>query len=221
MFKRFLLVFIALAGLGAALVSQRPAAYAVRRSSEVRAPVEFVFAQVAELRAWERWSPWEHLDPALVRSYDGPLRGVGAGATWSGNGQVGSGSMRIRELEEGRRVTLDVVTTRPSAARSESELGFAATDQGTRVTWEIRGEHDFLGKVFALTMDLDALLGDELDKGLAQLGAVAEAAARDAAQEAAEEAARAEARRVMELAESDAAAMPADPERDVDAGAAP
>jgi uncharacterized protein YndB with AHSA1/START domain len=209
MFKKFLLVFLVLGGLAAALVSQRPADFSVRRSAEVRAPVEFVFAQVAELRAWERWSPWEDLDPAIRHTYDGPLRGVGARSTWAGNGQVGAGAMRIVDLDEGRRLILDVTITQPMPSQMRSELTFAPAAEATRVTWELSGQHDFLGKAFALTMDIDELLGDDLDKGLTQLATVAEGAARTAAQELAEAAAR----RIIEaneLAEADAAVPEAD-----------
>ena len=42
-------------------------------------------------------------------------------------------------------------------------------------TWSMAGNHNFLGKAFGLFMNMDKMLGSDLEKGLAQLKTVAEA----------------------------------------------
>ncbi|EPX63919.1 hypothetical protein D187_005052 [Cystobacter fuscus DSM 2262] len=41
-------------------------------------------------------------------------------------------------------------------------------------TWSMAGNHNFLGKAFGLFMNMDKMLGSDLEKGLAQLKTVAE-----------------------------------------------
>jgi len=68
------------------------------------------------------------------------------------------------------------------------------------VTWSMDGNHNFIGKAFGMFMDMDKMLGNDIEKGLAQLKTVTEgkqveitagaAAHPDAAKVAAEEAAK-------------------------------
>ena len=52
--------------------------YTVSRSLVVDAPPERVHVQLADFRRWAAWSPWEDVDPALERHYEGAESGVGA-----------------------------------------------------------------------------------------------------------------------------------------------
>lgn len=70
-------------------------AFSNSRSIHVAAPPAAVRALVDDLRAWQRWSPWEGLDPQLERTYNGPERGVGARYAWRGNKKAGTGSMEV------------------------------------------------------------------------------------------------------------------------------
>ena len=66
----------------------------------------------------------------------------------------------------------------------------------TFVTWSMDGNHNFIGKAFGMFMDMDKMLGADIEKGLVQLKTVAEgkqvaipaaAAAQDDADKAAAE----------------------------------
>jgi hypothetical protein len=46
------------------------------------------------------------------------------------------------------------------------------------VTWSLAGRHDFVGKAVGLVMSMDRMVGRDFEVGLAELGAVAAAAAR-------------------------------------------
>ena len=43
-----------------------PSGFEVKRSIRVQAPLDITFAQVNDLRNWERWSPWTGADPTLT-----------------------------------------------------------------------------------------------------------------------------------------------------------
>ena len=66
------------------------ATFTVSRSAPVAAPTETVRPLVADLRAWQRWSPWEALDADLKRTYSGSDSGVGARYAWAGNRKAGN-----------------------------------------------------------------------------------------------------------------------------------
>ena len=57
-----------------------PAEANVRRSVEIAAPPEKVFAIVGDLNRLPEYSPWAELDPDTKYNYEGPATGVGNSA---------------------------------------------------------------------------------------------------------------------------------------------
>jgi len=110
-----LLVPIALLGVVAvvALVLTRPDRFHVERSATIDAPSATIFPYINDFHRWPAWSPWEKIDPQLQRSYDGPSSGVGAGYQWTGNSQIGEGSMKIIESTPDRRVGIALEFLKP------------------------------------------------------------------------------------------------------------
>jgi hypothetical protein len=53
-------------------------------------------------------------------------------------------------------------------------LTLTDTPTGSVVTWSMDGNHNFIGKAAGLFMDMDRMLGTDIEKGLAQLKTVAE-----------------------------------------------
>src|SRR5881296_2353488 len=77
------------------IVALQPSEFRIVRSATIAGPPPAVFAQVNDLHKWEAWSPWEKIDPALKRTFEGPSAGAGAIYRWVGNNKVGEGSMTI------------------------------------------------------------------------------------------------------------------------------
>src|SRR5262245_27862480 len=89
-------VLLALAiGVILILAATKPNSFSVRRTTDVNAPAEKIFAVISDFHQWRGWSPWENKDPGMKRTYDGPERGKGAVYAWDGNKNVGSGRMEI------------------------------------------------------------------------------------------------------------------------------
>src|SRR5687768_1123684 len=61
------------------------------------AAIVVIFLIVVDFQSWRAWSPWEKVDPALKRSYDGPQAGPGAVYAWQGNKDFGEGRTTITE----------------------------------------------------------------------------------------------------------------------------
>lgn len=152
--------------------------FAISRSRVIAAPVETIFALVDDFHRWTAWSPWEGVDPQLQRTYTGPDAGVGARYAWRGNRKAGEGTMEIAESVPHTRIGVNLTFTRPMKAVNPTTFTFDAAGAGsTRVTWTMSGENRGLGRLFALIMPMDKLVGKDFEKGPDQL-AIAAAEAR-------------------------------------------
>jgi hypothetical protein len=172
-----------LIGVGAVLallliaISLQPATFHIERSLTMAAPPEAVRAQVNDFHAWNGWSPWEKLDPALQRSFDGAPSGVGAKYAWVGNKEVGEGRMTI-EQSDPSKVVIKLEFLKPFTATNTTTFTFAASAEGTKTTWAMDGNNNFISKAFHLVMDPDKMVGRDFERGLAAMKSAAEAAAK-------------------------------------------
>ncbi len=73
------------------------------------------------------------------------------------------------------RVEVALSFTRSWKATNRVVLTLAPAEAGPEVTWTMHGENRGVAALFARFMNMDALLGKDFEKGLAQLKAVAEA----------------------------------------------
>lgn len=164
------LVTVAVVVFGGALLLSPT--FSVKRSVDVNASAEKVYALVAEPRRWKEWSVWNRRDPAMQITYSGPPSGVGAAWAWK-SGSEGDGSMTFTAAEPGRRIVYDLYFP-DFGTTSTGELSFAPEGAGTRVTWTMNGDMggNPLYRWFALAMD--SMVGKDFEAGLANLKALAE-----------------------------------------------
>ena len=161
-----------------AVVATRRSAYHVERKLAVAAPAELVFGLLNDLHqfagVWVLFgSPWETLDPNKQETFAGPAAGVGQSYAWSGK-EAGKGKLTIEESVPGQKVAVKIEFVKPMKSTATCALTFAGTPTGLFVTWSMDGNHNFIGKAFGIFMDMDKLLGADIDKGLARLKTVAE-----------------------------------------------
>lgn len=175
--KKILIALLAVVLGFAAYVATRPAEYHVERSATVAATPAAVYGEIADFHAWDAWSPWERMDPAMQKIFEGAHSGQGAVYRWSGNDKVGEGRMTITDAEPGERVAIDLEFIKPFASRSETVFALEPAAEGTRVTWAMDGHNDFLGKAMCVFMDMDKLIGGDFERGLASLDSLARAGA--------------------------------------------
>ena len=69
--------------------------FSLSRSTRIQAAPSRVHPLLDDFREWQKWSPWEGLDPDLKRDFSGPDHGVGSTYRWSGNKKAGEGEMRM------------------------------------------------------------------------------------------------------------------------------
>jgi uncharacterized protein YndB with AHSA1/START domain len=171
-------ILVAVVGLAvvlAGVVATRPAEFVIQRSATFAARPETVFALVNDFHRWDGWSPYAKLDPDMKVTYDGAPAGVGARYSWSGDDRIGEGRMTIVESKPAERVAIDLEFSRPMAARNLATFTFVPDGAGTRVTWAMQGRNGFVGKAFAMLMNMDRMVGGQFEEGLASMKALAEA----------------------------------------------
>ena len=168
-----IVVLLAVAAL-LAVIATRPDSFRVERSADLAAPPEAVFALIDDLRQWPRWSPWEKLDPGMEKTYDGPPSGVGASYSWKGNAEVGAGRLTIVESQSAELVRVKLEFFAPFVGTNEARFDLAPTATGTNVRWSVEGENGFAAKAISLVMDMDQMMGDFFEQGLADLGSAAQ-----------------------------------------------
>lgn len=166
-----LVVVVALLGF----IATRPNRYHVERSVTIAAPNRTVFPKVNDLHQWQTWSPWEKLDPQMKRTYEGAEAGVGAGYHWVGNDKVGEGRMTITDSRPNEQVGIHLNFIKPFASSSVTTFTFIPGGPGTKVTWTMDGDNNFMAKTMSLFMNMDKMIGGDFEKGLATLKSVSEA----------------------------------------------
>lgn len=110
----------------------------------------------------------------MQTAFDGPTSGVGPGYSWSGNGKVGSGSMRIVEATQDASIAIQLESLAPLEASNRTHFLLTPEGQGTSVTWTMEGKNLFVSKVMGLLMNMDQMIGATFERNLASLKNVTE-----------------------------------------------
>ncbi|MFW5705815.1 MAG: SRPBCC family protein [Bacteroidota bacterium] len=171
--------FVALIGIFALLLIVAlfaPRNYRVERQITISKPVEEVFAHVKYLRNQDKFSTWLKMDPNVDVEYRGTDATVGFVSAWkSENKNIGSGEQEITGIVEGERIDYELRFLEPFESTNEAYMITrpAGADQ-TIVTWGFYGGMDYPTNITLLFMNMDEMLGDDLDQGLQNLKQILE-----------------------------------------------
>ena len=173
-----LVIVLAVAAL-LAYAGTRPDTFRIERSIHIAAPIVQVAELIDDFHEWSKWSPWEHIDPTMQRTFSGAEAGVGAVYAWEGTGKVGAGRMEITEMRSGSErsvISIKLDFFKPFKASNTAEFLMTPTDSGTDLNWAMFGPSPFMSKVMGVFMDMDKMVGKDFEAGLASLKKIAEQA---------------------------------------------
>lgn len=152
-----------------------PKTYRVERSVDINADAGTIYQQISSFKNLNAWSPWNKYDTvSLKHTYEGVEGTVGAKTCWEGSDQVGSGCQTFSKLEENKRVDIDLAFVKPFESQAKTYLEITSSDNGQKVTWGMNGENNFISKIFGLFMNMDKMIGNDFDAGLADLKKICE-----------------------------------------------
>lgn len=158
------------------VVALQPSDYRVERSTTIAAQPADIFPNINDFRKWEAWSPWAKLDPNAKVTFEGPEQGAGAVMTWSGNDKVGEGKQTILDSKPDDLIRTKVEFVKPFVGSTNAEFAFKPDGGATQVTWAMYGHRGFMDKAMCLVLNGTKMMSDDMDKGLANLKSVVQAA---------------------------------------------
>ena len=173
MLKNILLVIALAIVVVLILAWRKPDTLHVERSTTIRAPAEKIQGILSDFHQWEVWSPWEKLDPNMKRTFGGAQSGPGATYAWTGDSKVGEGKMEILSSSPSK-VAIKLDFLEPFEAHNTATFALNSAGDGTNVVWSMDGPTPFVSKVMQVFMNMDAMIGKDFEKGLANLKAAAE-----------------------------------------------
>ncbi len=210
MLRNILIAIAAVVVVLLIVIATRASTYRVSRSTTIAAPASVIYAQIVDFHRWDAWSPWAKLDPNMKVTYAGPPSGPGAAYSWAGDNKVGEGKMLITGAQADKEVNIKLDFIKPFEGTSLTGFSLDPASSGTKVTWAMSGENNFVMKAISLVHDIDVDVGKEFEKGLLAMKGVSEAEAKRQADEAARKAAaEAAAQAAATQAAADAAAAAA------------
>ena len=151
------------------LAATKPDTFTVRRATTVKAPPERIFPLINDFHQWGTWSPYEHKDPAMKRSYSGAASGNGAVYAWQGNKNVGSGRMEILDSSVPSKIVIKLDFFAPFEGHNTAEFTMLPQGDVTNVTWLMHGPVPFMAKIMHVLMNIDRMVGKDFEIGLANL----------------------------------------------------
>ncbi|SKA34191.1 Polyketide cyclase / dehydrase and lipid transport [Chitinophaga eiseniae] len=112
-----------------------PSTAVVERTGVIQAPIDSVYAQVNNLKAWENWNPWSRPDTTAQLVYTAQTAGAGASYSWAGQFNSGKVTIVDSEADKGVHYTMDIKNMRP--VKGGIELKPSADGKGTAIFWHM------------------------------------------------------------------------------------
>jgi hypothetical protein len=150
--------------------------YSVERHIDIAKPKQTVFEYIKLLKNQDNYSKWARMDPAMKKEYRGTDGTVGFVAAWdSDKKDVGKGEQEIKGIDEGKRLDFELRFLKPFKATDYAYMTTDSTgDSLTTVKWGFNGKMPYPMNVMCLFMNMDKMLGPDLQMGLDTLKAVLE-----------------------------------------------
>jgi uncharacterized protein YndB with AHSA1/START domain len=152
-----------------AVAATRPDTLKVQRSISIKAAPEKIFALINDFRAWPQWSPYETKDPNMQRTLSGADSGKGAVYEWNGDRNVGQGRMEIIDTAAPGKIAIKLDFIKPIEGHNIATFTMVANGDATEVTWTMEGPSPFIGKLMGVVINLDKMIGNDFESGLANL----------------------------------------------------
>jgi hypothetical protein len=150
--------------------------YAVEREVAINKSKTEVFDYIKVLKNQDNFSVWAQRDPKMKKEYRGTDATVGFVSAWdSDSAHVGKGEQEIKKIAEGERIDYELRFMKPFEATDNAYLSTeAASDSLTKVKWGFNGKMPYPMNLMLLCMDMDKMLGKDLETGLNNLKGILE-----------------------------------------------
>jgi hypothetical protein len=168
-----LLALIVIVLLTAAFVRKD---YSVERTVTLNQPKQIVFDYTKFLKNQNKYSVWAKIDPTMKTEFRGTDGTIGFISAWdSPVKEAGSGEQEITGIDAGNRIDYEIRFLKPMKSTDKAFMSFErVNDTVTKVKWGIYGKLKYPMNISFLFMDMDTMLGKDLDSGLNNLKTILE-----------------------------------------------
>ena len=149
--------------------------YTVIREIEIANTKCNVFDYIRYLKNQDNYSKWVMMDPSMKKQFKGKDGTVGFVYGWDGNKKAGAGEQEIKSITEGKRIEMEIRFTRPikgvvqTSMETRSISSINSTQEKTSVKWIFSSRFAYPINMMLLFMDMDKLLGKDLELSLNNL----------------------------------------------------
>ncbi|PCH75621.1 MAG: AraC family transcriptional regulator [Flavobacteriaceae bacterium] len=158
---KYLLLFVLVIVVGGAVyLASLDGKYEVSRSCTINAPLSMTFNTVNEFKTWGEWGPWKEKDSSIVYYFPAITSGENGSYTWTGTDPK-KGMIRNVSVSQNKEILQKIKMD--DYEESDIYWNFEAVENGTKITWGIKGEMPFLVRWMAESMD--EKIGPMYDRG--------------------------------------------------------
>ena len=174
--KRILLVILIIIAIPLIVALFVKKDYAVEREIVINKPKQEVFDYIKYLKNQDNYSKWATMDPNMKKSYQGTDGTVGFVSHWeSENENVGWGEQEIKNIVDGERIDFELRFIKPFESTEPAYMTTEAmSDNQTKVKWGFSGHMNYPMNLMLLFMNMEKMIGDDLQTGLSNLKEVME-----------------------------------------------
>jgi hypothetical protein len=135
-----------------------------------------IFQYVKQLKNQIEYSKWQKMDPDQKVSFNGTDGTVGFVYAWDSQKEdVGAGEQEIKAIVENERIDYELRFKRPFESTAGAYMTFESASPGeTKVLWGFKGDTKYPFNLMHLFIDMDKMLGDDLNVGLQNLKQIME-----------------------------------------------
>lgn len=150
--------------------------YAVEREININKPNTAVFEYIKYLKNQDNYSKWATMDPNMKKDSRGTDGQVGFVSTWDSEIEdVGKGEQEIVKITEGKRIDFELRFIKPFEATEPAYMTTeAVSERETKVKWGFSGKMPYPMNIMMLFMNMEEMIGADLEEGLKNLKVVLE-----------------------------------------------
>lgn len=170
MLKKILISLISIIVLLLIIALFLPKDFKFEKSIDIRKNKIEVYNYIKYLKNQDNWSVWAKMDPNMKKEYSGTDGTPGFISRWDGNDDVGKGEQKIISLIENSRIDYEIKFTEPWESKSPAWISVESIDSNTTlVFWGMSGKMPYPTNLFSLFMDMENMLGKDMQEGLKNL----------------------------------------------------
>lgn len=145
--------------------------YTVERSVSINQPRQLVFDYVKYLRNQDSYSVWSKIDPNMKKEFRGTDGTVGFVSAWDSQvKKAGKGEQEIVKITDGERIDYVIRFIEPMTSTDNAYMALKPNSEtNTNVTWGFFGKIKYPMNLMLVFMDMDDMLGKDLEGGLNNL----------------------------------------------------